>query len=665
VASVTSLNSSGLNFSGLATGIDTDKIITGLTQFNQNRIDLLKSKQADITTKQTAFATLKGTLFDLQSKTSALSRAAGGAFDGRKVTSSYEDGLTAVAGTAAIPGTYAISVQSLATSNQIASQGFVDPNAQIKQGTLTLRVGSGETATVTVDDRNDTLQGLADSINAAGKDVRASIINDGSGTPFRLALTASKTGAANAIAVTNNLTTGTGAAIDPLATTLQAAADASVKLGTGTGAITVTSATNQVNGLISGVSLNLLAADPAKPITLTVATDTEAATTALKEFVTSYNATVDFINSQSKFDPKTQTGGVLLGNRDSATVLDELSAALTTTVPGLSTSANRLSSVGLSIGEGRKLVLDEGKLGQALSGSTGATLADLKRLFAQSGTTNNPGVAFVVGSNKTKPSGATPYQVQVTAPATRAVVIGSPLAGAITLSPPNNSLLLKLNGLTSTGITLDPGTYTPEQAVAHLQQKINTNAALNGNLVTVGLDESNRIQITSQRYGAGSTVSFGAGTSIPGLGFTGTESDSGTDVAGQFLVNGVTETATGAGQVLTGSTGNANTEGLQVRATADGPTTADLTVSEGLAARVSGVLSKYLDASNGRLKTLGDGFQKQVDDIDKTIAKQNDTMEAKKNALILQFAAMESAVNNLKGVQSQLTSLFASLSSNR
>ena len=117
--------------------------------------------------------------------------------------------------------------------------------------------------------------------------------------------------------------------------------------------------------------------------------------------------------------------------------------------------------------------------------------------------------------------------------------------------------------------------------------------------------------------------------------------------------------------MLTGSLGNANSDGLQVRATADTATTAELTVTQGLAARVNGVIGKYLDATNGRLKTIGDAFQKQVDDIDKAIARQNDTLEAKKTALIVQFAAMESAVNNLKGVQSQLTSLFTSLSSNR
>jgi flagellar hook-associated protein 2 len=664
VASITNVNTSGLNFSGLATGIDTDKIITGLTKINQNRIDLLKSRESGITTKQTAFAQIKGLLFDFQSKTTALARSAGGSFDGRKATVSDTTIATAVAGTSAVPGTYTLSVSALAKANQVASQGFVDPNAQIKQGSVSLQVGTGSAISITVDSRNNTLQGLADSINAAGGDVKASIINDGSATPYRLALTATKTGAVNAINVTNNLTTGAGADINLTNNTLQAASDAVVKLGSGAGALTVTSASNQLNGLIPGVTLNVAQADPSKTFTLTVSNDTDATKTALKDFVNSYNATIDFISSQSKFDSKTQTAGVLLGNRDAAGIADELAQALSTTIPGLSSSANRISSVGLSLGDNRKLTLDEGKLDQALSGQTGATLGDLKRLFAISGTTDNPGVAFVFGSNTTKPSGTTPYQVNVTAPATRAVVTASTALGSsIVLTPPNNSLSLKLNGLTASGVTLDPGTYTAEELVSLLQQKINSNSSLNGNLVTVGLTTDNKLTITSQRYGAGSTISFGPGTNIPGLGFTGSETAVGTDVKGEFRVDGLVEAATGTGQTLTGVAGNKNTDGLQVRATTNTATTANLTVTQGLAGRVNSILGKYLNTTSGRLKTIDDGFQKQVDDIEKNITGQNDMLETKKNALLLRFAAMESAVSNLKGLQSQLTAMFSSISS--
>ena len=63
-------------------------------------------------------------------------------------------------------------------------------------------------------------------------------------------LTSNSDGADNTIAITNNLTAGRGSDIDPAATTVQAAADAQVKIGSGPGAMTVSSATNQLTGLI-------------------------------------------------------------------------------------------------------------------------------------------------------------------------------------------------------------------------------------------------------------------------------------------------------------------------------------------------------------------------------------------------------------------------------
>jgi flagellar hook-associated protein 2 len=662
---VSGVNSNGLNFTGLATGIDTAKIIDGLNKINQSKIDSLKAQQASLGTKQTTFVQLQAKLFDLQSKTAGLARSAGSAFDARKATSSDSTALAAAAGTAAIPGTYSLTVGSLAQAAQVSSDGFADPNAQLKQGTLTVQVGSRAATTVTIDSRNNTLQGLADAINSAQGDVRASIINDGTASPYRLVLNSTQTGASNTVSVTNNLTTGTGAAINPTARTVQAAADATVTLGSGAGAIVVQSASNQVNGLIPGVSLNLLSANPAKPVTLSVATDTESLSKSVQDFVTAYNAAVGFINDQSRFDPSTQTAGVLLGNNDAAALRNDLAAALSATIPGLGSAANRLSSVGLSFKQDGTLALDQGKLDRALSGQTGASVGDLKKLFALSGTSDNPGVQFAFGTDQTKPSGASGYGVQVTAPATRATVTASgPPAAIISINPPNNSLLLKLNGLASSDVTIPTGNYSPDELVAVIQQQINANAALNGNRVTVGRDGDGKFQITSQAYGSSSSVAFAGGTALGTLGFTGTETATGTDVVGSFTVGGQTEEATGSGQTLAGKPGNANTDGLRVNATATDPTSATVTVSQGFGARLNTVLNKYLNAKDGRLKSVNTTLQSRIDDLGKTITKQNASLQAKADQLTRQFAAMESSVNNLKGLQTQLASLATTKSSN-
>ncbi|MBP3956831.1 flagellar filament capping protein FliD [Gemmata sp. G18] len=665
---ISGVNSNGLNFAGLATGIDTAKIIEGLNSISQQRIDRFKVQKTEVISKQATFATLQGKLFDLQSKTNALARSGGGAFDGRTATTSDSTSLTATAGTAAVAGTYSLSVVSLAKAAQTSSAGFADPNAQIKEGTLTLQVGSGTATTVTVDSRNNTLQGLADSINTAGGDLRASVVNDGTGvTPYRLLLTSAKTGSANAITVTNNLSTGTGAAIDPGATVVQAATDAQVKVGSGAGAITVTSATNQVNNLITGVSLNVLQADAAKTITVTVKADTDATVKSVQDFVTSYNAVRDFITEQTQFDADSSTAGALLGNGDVSALANELSGALSATIPGLTTSSNRLSTVGLSFTDEGKLAFDSAKFTTALATSDTAQ-ADFKRLFSLSGKSDASGVDFLIGTNKTKPTAGTPYKVNVTAPATRAVVVASGAPGAVMLTPPNNALQVKLNGLTAVGVTLPGGTYsTPEELIAAVQKAINSASGLNGNLVTATINGDGKAQITTQKYGSGATIAITGGSAdvLNALGFAGTETGTGTDVAGNFVVNGVTEAATGSGQILTGSSGNASTDGLQVTSTLSSAGSANVTVTQGLASRLGSVLNKYLDPVNGRFKQINEVFTKQTSDIDKNVAKQQALVDSKAAQLQSQFAAMETAVNNLKGIQTQLSSLTSSATSSK
>lgn len=229
------------------------------------------------------------------------------------------------------------------------------------------------------------------------------------------------------------------------------------------------------------------------------------------------------------------------------------------------------------------------------------------------------------------------------------------LAAAVTAAVPG--LAAGANRLAAVGLSLGgDGKLTLDE------DKLN--AALSGQSgVAIG-DVKRLFGITgasddpSIAYGSGSQVGFAGGAVLADLGFTGSESATGTDVAGHFVVGGQTEAATGAGQVLTGKGGNANTDGLQVRATGSAPGAANVTVTQGLASRLGAVIGKYLDPAAGRFKTITDGLKDQFDDFGRTIVKQNDTLAAKTDALTRRFAAMEAAVNSLKGLQSQLASLI-------
>jgi flagellar hook-associated protein 2 len=99
-------------------------------------------------------------------------------------------------------------------------------------------------------------------------------------------------------------------------------------------------------------------------------------------------------------------------------------------------------------------------------------------------------------------------------------------------------------------VTIPAGTYnTPGELIAAIQKAINTAQASPDNFVTVGQDVSGKLQFTTNKFGAGASVEI-TGATVNGaadaalfadLGFTGTASGSGTDVAGNFVVNGQTE----------------------------------------------------------------------------------------------------------------------------
>ncbi len=130
-------------------------------------------------------------------------------------------------------------------------------------------------------------------------------------------LTGATTGAANAIAVTNNLAASSGDSVKPdfSGTALQTAADASLTLGSGAGALTVAREANEIDDLIDGLTLKLHDADPGQDITVTVAQDTPSAKAAINSFVTAFNDVMQSIDERVRFDAESGQASVLLGNR--------------------------------------------------------------------------------------------------------------------------------------------------------------------------------------------------------------------------------------------------------------------------------------------------------------------------------------------------------------
>lgn len=652
---------------GLVSGFDTTKIIDSMVKLQANQINRLNERKQEVVNRQTSFKGVEGRLISLRSSLSRLNRVTNSVFDARTTSVSDESILSAAAGSSAQIGSFSLTVNSLATAEKIASAGLASATATITQGTLEIRVGSRESATITIDSSNNTAAGLVAAINAQAKDVSAALVKDQASGRFRVLISSQYTGASNSIAVTNNLAGSGGGAVQPdfSGPVVQAAGNATITIGSGAGAIVSEYESNRIDDLVDGVSLNLLKADVNKEVTVSVGADNDGVVTAVSDFVKEFNGVIQFISEQSQFIVQSQKAGPLLGNRSVTEIQDQLRSIAIGSVPGLETAINRLSRVGVGVSANGTLTFDESKLRAALNGEVnGVSPRDVQRLFGLSGESTSAGVEFLIGSSRTKAS-TEPYEVDITQAAEQASIAGSALANPVVIAPGQNTFSFKLDGKESGTLSLTAGTYTPAQLASQLESVINSATSLGSRKVTVNL-EGGQIRLSSQSYGSNSKIENLGGTALTALGFSGSESDAGMDVVGRFIVNGKIETAKGSGRLLIGDANNANTADLQVRvsltaAQVTSGTEAEVTVTRGVTSNLEQYLTRVLDPSKGQIKNGNDALQSQIDAFDASIKRVNEIAEAKRASLVEQFANLERLLSDLQQTGSFISGQLAGL----
>jgi flagellar hook-associated protein 2 len=445
------------------------------------------------------------------------------------------------------------------------------------------------------------------------------------------------------------LTTGDRFDIDVFVPTIQVAQDASVTIGSASGGgapITIASESNTLTEIISGVTLNLLAADPSTTVRVSVENDTEAIRVAIEGFVESYNAVIDFLNDQLRFDTVTEQGGLLIGDSLLVAAQNDLRRIATDVISGLPTDLNRLSAIGItSVPETGRLTLNGAELSSALTSDP----QGVANLFSTSSSSTNSDITFVNSTDRT----ATPadgFTVNITNAATRGTLEGGAIAGfPLTLTSSNNQLRLIVDGTESSLITLPAQTYASGEALAaEIQAQLNADAQLAGRGVSVEFTGSGLL-FTSSSYGSSSTVELGtepANSAFGALGLTGAISATGQDVAG--TING--ESATGNGQILTGDRGNATSAGLTLLVTL---TEAEIDTQEpegvvslidGIAARVSDLLDALTDPIDGRLVNRTNTLTRQMDEFDEDILRMEALLEERRLSLIDDFARLEASL---------------------
>jgi flagellar hook-associated protein 2 len=187
-----------------------------------------------------------------------------------------------------------------------------------------LRVGSADYKSIDLGDGK--LSTVVSNINSAGMGITASAVQVSPGQ-YKMQMQSATTGTAGQISssLSSLGTLGKFSAVSE-------GRDATIQVGTGAGAYSITSSSNTVSGALPGVTLTLSKADPDTTVTVNVGGDVETLATRVGNLVSSANDALKFIKENSTYDAKTGASGWLLGNSTTRQVQQGIYSAMQSTL---------------------------------------------------------------------------------------------------------------------------------------------------------------------------------------------------------------------------------------------------------------------------------------------------------------------------------------------
>jgi flagellar hook-associated protein 2 len=348
-----------ISFGGIGSGMDTEGIVSALTNVERQGQTSLKSKLTATNSSISNLSNVSSLLSKLKAASDALDTAAE---VGSYKASSSSTGIVVSASGLATPGKYSITVDKLAKEQRTYSNSIASVGTALNQaGTLRLGVGTGDTKDIAIA-TTDTLDDVIGKINSSGLRISASSFYAGSS--YRIQLRGMDPWAANALGITE---LGTSFGFDVPANTVQQAQDAQLQLD----GFTIKSATNQVTGAVRGVTL-ALTAESATPVTVAVENDPDSLKTKLSTLVDTYNAVVAKVKDLSGTGTSKASDPGLAGDSTLRSLTSRLSSALQTQIG--SSKYSTLGSLGLALDRSGKLSLDSAKFDKAMAAdSAGVT----------------------------------------------------------------------------------------------------------------------------------------------------------------------------------------------------------------------------------------------------------------------------------------------------
>ncbi len=363
---------------GLATGMDTNSLIESLMQVERQPVVRLEEARSSQQARLSSFQTLDGKLRKLLDAVQGFDTSA--ELLSSTATAATQGYFSATASGSAQPGSYQLEVVALAQAQKSASQGYADKDSLgLGSGTVSLTVGGAAPVSISLAAGSDSLSGLADAINAADAGVRATLVNDGTASPWRLVLSGETAGTSFSLDASG--LTGGSEPLPAFAVT-QTAQSAHLRVD----GLDLYGTSNTFSGAIPGMSIDLFKAEPGTRTLLTVGSDEGAARKKVEAFVSAYNDLY-----------RTAGLGTLQGDSGAAAIRRGLQGLLTTSVGGTG-AYQTFSELGLETQRDGTLLLNSGRLETALRDR----MADVEKLLV-----GESGVEGVASRLKTYLSGLT------------------------------------------------------------------------------------------------------------------------------------------------------------------------------------------------------------------------------------------------------------------
>jgi flagellar hook-associated protein 2 len=503
---------------------------------------------------------------------------------------------------------------------------------------LSFTVGAGDTVQTLLDKINDATSGFGAGSRKATATLSGGriVLTDATGGDSQLSLSLIATRAAGGNVTLGRVTTSTAGR----ARELVAGTDAKVTID----GIALARPTNTITDAITGVTLNLLQAEPGTTVDLNIARDGDSIRDAVKAVATAYNALVKFVDDQHA------SGMPLSNSAPLRAAMSSLTNTLLAPVSGTSGDYTRTAVAGLSLQKNGTLALDAATFDAAITKS----YADVLRLFQTNGTATNSDVTYGFSTDRTKPG---TYAVNITTAASAASVTGTGFSGAYADDATADTMTITDATTGATGAIQLANGDTTEVIVDKLNAMFATNK-MNVAASAVGTD----IRIEGTQYGslATVTIAYTAGGADGGaqLGLA-PGVYAGVDVAG--TIGGLP--AIGSGRSLTGATGGA-TDGLAIKYTG---TAAGAMGSVNFVQGAAGALFFAADAiarsGDGSVAAQQDAIQRTITSLTTRADTVQQMLDRRKELLVNQFTAMEAAIARIQTQATAITNFVKQLQS--